>query len=581
MKTVVVIAAPALLLAACVRDSRNEDFSRLTEEFVYTSLSFSPAAATQAGYHQHGGRQLDTMLDDYSPAAMDRQQGWYQDFRLRLIRAVQPETLDAQARADYEIIHDQISLALLELTTIRNYRRNPTLYVELIGNALYSIFTLEYADRNTRYQHIISRLKQVPKLLDHAKRNLTAAPEIWTRVAQEENEGTIVLIETTLRDGCPSELRGSYAEAARLAVKALKSFSTFLDQDLMHRRTDWRLGRDKYAQKFRYVLGTDQTPDQVLAAAEKEMQRTREQMRDLASTIYASERPVRSTDPETVILQALDMAASKHATPETYFADARRDLEEARKLVREKELVGLIARDNLQVIETPEFMRGIYAIGGFNPAPALEPQLGAFYWLTPIPSNWSRERISSKLREYNYYGLKLLTIHEAIPGHYLQFEYANTVEPPLRRVLRSVFGNGPYIEGWAVFATEMMLDSGYLNNDPALRLTFLKQQLRVLANAILDIRLHTMGMTDEQAVDLMIRQAFQEKEEADAKLRRAKLSSAQLPTYFVGWRDWHRLRERYGQASNEFSLKEFNELALRSGAIPLPILSIVLTGKEL
>ena len=189
-------------------------------------------------------------------------------------------------------------------------------------------------------------------------------------------------------------------------------------------------------------------------------------------------------------------------------------------------MLTLPARDNLQVIETPEFMRGIYSVGGFNPAPALEPQLGAFYWITPIPTSWPKERIESKLREYNFYGLKILTIHEAMPGHYVQFEYANDVQPQLRRVLRAVFGNGPYVEGWAVYATDFMLDSGYLNNSPELRLTFLKQQLRVLANTILDVRLHTKGMTDQQALDLMINDGFQEREEATGKLQRAKLSSA-------------------------------------------------------
>jgi uncharacterized protein (DUF885 family) len=163
----------------------------------------------------------------------------------------------------------------------------------------------------------------------------------------------------------------------------------------------------------------------------------------------------------------------------------------------------------------------------------------------------------------------------------VQLEYANDVQPSLRRVIRSVFGNGPYIEGWAVFATEMMLDAGYLNNAPELRLTFLKQQLRVFANTILDVRLQTMGMTDQQAMNLMIKGAFQEREEAEGKLQRAKLSSAQLPTYFVGWRDWHRLRQRYSEATTDFAPREFNERALKSGAVPLPVLSQLLTGKHL
>ncbi len=234
------------------------------------------------------------------------------------------------------------------------------------------------------------------------------------------------------------------------------------------------------------------------------------------------------------------------------------------------------------MIETPEFMRGIYAVGGFNPAPALEPQLGAFYWLTPIPSTWTKERIESKLREYNTYGLKILTIHEAMPGHYLQFEYANDVQPQLRKVLRAVFGNGPYVEGWAVYATDLLLEQGYLNGSPELRLTFLKHHLRVLANTILDVRLHTMGMNDQEALALMIDQGFQEREEATEKLQRAKLSSVQLPTYFVGYRDWKRLRRRVlHEKGSAYALKQFHESALREGAVPIPVLSRLLTGKPL
>ena len=234
----------------------------------------------------------------------------------------------------------------------------------------------------------------------------------------------------------------------------------------------------------------------------------------------------------------------------TNFADARADLKEARDFVKQSNLVPLPNRDNLQVIETPEFMRGIYAVGGFNPAPALEPALGAYYWLTPIPKDWPKERIASKLREYNTFGLKLLTIHEAMPGHYVQAEYANEVQPQSRRLLRSIYGNGPNVEGWAVYITEQMLDAGYLDKSPELRMTFLKQQLRMIANTILDVRLHTLGMTDEEAMTLMVDGAFQEEEEARAKLQRAKLSSCQLPTYYLGYREWQNLRHPVPEVFN-------------------------------
>jgi uncharacterized protein (DUF885 family) len=276
--------------------------------------------------------------------------------------------------------------------------------------------------------------------------------------------------------------------------------------------------------------------------------------------------------PKTV-KQALDQIAEKHATPDTYMAEARKTLEQATAFVRAKGFVTLPTHANLQVIDTPEFMRGIYAVGGFNAAPPLEPQLGAFYWITPIPKTWPSDRIESKLREYNNYGLQELTIHEAMPGHYVQLEYANNVQPETRRLLRNVFSNTPYVEGWAFYAQQMMSEEGYLDNSKELHLSFLKQVLRALANTILDVRLQTMGMTDQQALDLMITDALQEREEATAKLQRAQLSSCQLPTYYAGWKGWLAARETYKRRKGStFSLREFHDAALKESAVPLPVL---------
>ena len=565
------VVLTALLFPGCSSHKSKEQFSQIAEEFVYKSLSYSPVAATQVGYHRHGDVDLDSKIDDYSPVTLDKQRQWLLDVRRRLQQSLDEKSLSPDEAADLDIIHDQISLSLLELQSIQSYRHNPTLYVELVGNALYSPFVLEYTDKGKRFGHIINRLRALPNLIHDAHANLASAPDLWTKVAIEENEGNIALIDKTLREAVPQGQRAAYDAAAKPAIDALREFNEFLARELSKKNYDWRLGPDKYAQKFRYVIATDQTPDQVLASAEEEMKNVRQSMANIAQQLgYKS------------IKQALDAIATKHGAPDTYFADARRDLEETRQFVKEKNLLTLPPRDNLQVIETPEFMRGIYSVGGFNAAPALEPQLGAFYWITPIPPAWPKERIESKLREYNTYGLKLLTIHEAMPGHYVQLEYSNDLQPKLRRVLRSVYGSGVYVEGWAVYATEMMLDAGYLDNSQELRLTFLKQQLRVLANTILDVRLQTKGMTDQQALDLMINQAFQEREEAEGKLRRAKLSSTQLPTYFVGYRDWMRLRKRYQAEKGDASkLKDFHEAALKAGAVPLPVLSRLLLGKSL
>jgi uncharacterized protein (DUF885 family) len=552
----------------------------MEEEFVGTTLSFSPANATAQGYHSHLGADLDNLLDDVSGQAIQKQRDYYSAFHQKL-QDVDRTTLAPEDQADYDMIQDQIALALLDIDVIQTWRHNPTYYVELLGNALFSPYVLEYASKDKRAQQLLARVEKVPRFLDQAKRNLFAAPPKWIQVAREENQGNIDLVDKTLRAFMPVAMQASYAHAADGALLELREFDRYLSEKLPNIRAgkeppDWRLGPDTYKLKFRFALQTDLTPEQVLQSAETDLKRVRREMAVLSKQLGAT------GDDNHAISEALNKIAQNHSAPDKYFDDAKADLDEARTFVQQKNLLTLPQGGNLQVIETPEFMRGIYSVGGFNPAPTLEPKLGAFYWITPIPASWPQARIDSKLREYNFYNLKLLTIHEAMPGHYVQGEFANAIQPKSRRVLRSVFGNTPYVEGWAQYATQVMLDEGFLDNSKELRLTFLKQELRVLANAIIDIRLQTRKMTEQQALDLMEKQTFQEHEEAVGKIQRAQLSSAQLPAYLVGWRDWIRVRDQYKTFKGaSYQMHDFHDAALKEGAVPLPVLSRLLTGKPL
>ena len=577
-----------LMISMSACSHRPGNISSSVENFVNTTLSFSPISASAAGLHHYRGSNFDEMLDDMSRAALDRQRKFYENFRAGLQKDFKPGELSPEDAADYGIMENQISLALLELDEVQSYLHNPTVYVELFGNAIFNPWVLEYAPKETRIRHIIARLKQAPLFLDQARTNLSLAPAIWNRVAMEENEGNIALVDRTIRQAIPANMRDEYDPVANQAVTALKKFQDFLKNGLSARdQYDWRLGRPRYEKKFRYALALDTDPETVLGRATADLQTVRGKMLELSLSLHRTMFPAHGAHndiagPERenrVISEVLGRIAEKHATSESYMQEARQDLAEARRFVEAKHILTLPARSNLQVIETPEFMRGLYAVGGFNPAPALEPRLGAFYWITPIPKNWPRQRAESKLKEYNFYKLKLLTVHEAIPGHYVQAEYANDVQPQSRRILRSLYGNGPYVEGWAQYATQVLLDQGFLNNSPELRLTFQKEELRVLANAILDIRLQMLNMSDQEAMDLMEKQTFQEHEEAVAKLQRAKLSSCQLPTYYTGWRGWLQVRDQYRQSNGAaYNLQQFHDRALKEGAVPLPVLSHLLAG---
>jgi uncharacterized protein (DUF885 family) len=593
MRPLIVVVLASLCAVSCSERPAAADFSKMTEEFLYTTLSFSPVFASGQGLHEYKNVSFDTQLDDISFQALQRQRTFYAGFHKRL-EAFDKDSLPPEDRADYDIIETQIALALFDIDMAHTYQRSPQSYVELIGTALFNPVMLEYAPKEQRFSHIIARLSQVPTFIATAQRQLRQMPEIWKNVAIEENDGNINLIDKTLRAEVPPSLKDKYDAAATPAIESLRSFNHFLTTGFARKPDDpgpdWRLGTERYATKFRLALATDRTPDQVLADAESRLKAVRARMLELSLPLHAKWFAGHRDHSEltgdarlnTIVSEVLNHIAQDHSTPASYMDDARKDLDQARNFTREKDLLTLPAGSNLQVIATPEFQRGIYAVGGFNPAPVFQPELGAYFWITPIPPDWPKERVESKLREYNFYNLQLLTIHEAMPGHYVQFEFANQVQPKIRGALRALFSNGPYVEGWAQYITQVMLDEGYMNSAPELRLTLLKQELRVDANAIMDIRLQTNRMTDEEAMDLMERQTFQEHEEAVAKLQRAKLSSAQLPTYFAGWRDWLRVRELVKSTRGaSFSLIDFHNRALKEGGVPLPVLARLLTGQDL
>lgn len=541
--------------------SNDAQFETLVDDFVFGTLALSPTSATASGYHLHHGVSLDDAWDDFTPAGIAASQGLLHDIDARTGR-LDTASLNAEQKADVDIMRGALGASKLELDVIQSYRHNPTTYVEIIGNGLYSPYVLQYASAPERYRHIINRLQKIPEVIRQAEANLMDAPEIWNRVAREENDGNVALIDTTLRSSCPAEARMRYDQAAAAAIASLQGFNRWLEDHLAEHVSDWRLGKDLYAKKFRLRLATGKTPEALLAEAEADLIKTQAEMARLAA-------------PKTVE-QALAEVARQHATAATYMASAKQSLAAATVFVKSKDLLTLPPNANLDVIDTPEFMRGVYGVGGFNSAPALEPKLGAFYWVTPIPANWPQARVDSKLREYNDSGMQHLTVHEAMPGHYVQAEYANELQPRSRRLLRNIVGNGPYIEGWAVYSQQLMAEQGYLSDSPGYRLTLQKQLLRVLANTILDIRLQTMKMTDRQALDLMTLSAYQETEEATAKLQRAKLSSCQLPAYYAGYKGWLQVREHYQAAHAGFSLKTFHESALKEGAVPLPVLDRLL-----
>ena len=570
------IALPLALffLASCGGPPKPIDIEKLLQDFIGADLAMSPVTATETGFHDYEGVNLDSILDDYTERGIRGYHVLYNTMH-HSVDGLDSTKLGLETRADLALIRSFCEEQLFNLDTLQVYRHNPTMYVELIGRAVNGPLTLAYASKEKRFQQIISRLDKVPQFLETAKANLIDSPELWNTVAQQENEGNIALIDQQVRSQIPAQLKNQFDSAASKAIPALRAFNGWLDKSLSQHRSDWRLGREMYARKFSYEVSNGKTPEQTLAAAQAKLDQIRGRMQGEAAQLWPKYFPNRAKPKElnALVSAVLGRIAQDHASPDKFFDQAKDDLAEATKFVQDHHLLALPKLDNLQVVPTPEFMRGIYAVGGFEPAPALQPNLGAYFWITPITPGMAKGDVESKLREYNRYGLQTLVIHEAMPGHWVQFQYANEVEPRSRGVLRTLLSSNPYVEGWAVYATQLMIDEGY-EESPEMKLTFQKQMLRVVANTILDVKMQTQHMTDSEALELMINQTFQEKQEAVAKVRRAKLTSCQLPTYFAGWQAWLQLRDDYRRKTGtRFDLAEFHAKALKEGGIPMSTLA--------
>ena len=598
-RRLVVLAVLTLVAAACAQrpvpgtrggnGATAASFAEFASRFTGDSLALSPPSATLAGLHRHRdpetGREmdLDRELDDVSAEGTAGKVRYYRGTLEALDREFPAESLPEQERIDRGIIAAQCRLALLDLERVRSIETNPTAAVESIGTALFFPVVFEYAPAADRGADILARLEKLPAFADGAIAALKSSAPIYTEVAIEENDGNRDVIQNALpalfEKGSP--LRAQFETKSAEALRAVDRLGRFLSDDLKKRSTgDWRLGGALYREKFAAYFQEDLDPGAVLKEAEDGVRRVRSEMLALAAPLhdqwYAGHDGHKTMKDQeartnTIVRETLDRIGSEHPARDQLSQAIGRDVQEIAGFLESHAILTMTRHDNLSIIETPPFLRGIYSVAGLNAAPPLEPALKSLYYVTPIPGAWPGEKAEAKLREYNRYKLLLLSLHEALPGHYTQLEYANRVQPEWRRLLRSVYGNNAYIEGWAQYAEETMLEQGFHDGgDPRMALTFRKEELRVLANAILDVKLHTLGMTDQEALDLMIKDTFQEKPEAEGKLRRAKLSSTQLPTYFVGWQAWRRLRrDAQAERGAAFDLRAYHDEVLSYGAIPM------------
>lgn len=525
MRLLLVMVALATLLPLSAW-AAPDPFPRKAALFLDEYLQLFPESATSLGDHR-----FDDRLTDWSAAGRERMRAFYRRW-LAETEELAKLPLGPENAVDLEIWRTNLKAGLFALDELKDWQRNPLEYNP--GDALYPLMARDFAPLDARLESLRGRLEAIPRWLDVARANLSDPPRIHTETAIQQNAGTLALIgpelDAILASAPPLAVARLEPARAR-AREALVEYGRWLEKDLLPRSNgDFRLGWELWREKLAYTLESDLTPAQILERARVELDRTQEEMASVARPLFQRQFPGREVpaDRRELIRAVLDRLAQDRPDNRTILEKARRSLERTTAFVRERNLV-TVPDQPVELIEMPEFARGVAVAYCDSPGP-LEKAGTTFYAISPAPADWPPERVASLYREYNDSMLEDLTIHEAMPGHYLQLWHANRFQAPTK--LRAVFASGTFVEGWATYAESVMAAQGY--GGPEVRMQQLKMRLRLILNAILDQGVHAGTMSREEAMALMQDEGFQEEGEAAGKWRRACLTSTQLSTYFVG-----------------------------------------------
>ena len=546
-------------------------FTDLSARALEGWFQLSPVSATQIGDHRFDGE-----LDDLSEAGRARGLEFSQGI-LAELQALDVSALSRENQVDAAILRNQLQYDIWNAQTLQGWAWDPQLYSGLAGQAIYGLMAREFAPLPERLKSATARMQKIPALLAQARANLDPArvPKVHAETVARQNAGVLGIVDTFITPHL-DQLDPADRQQAQTAIDGLKTavaeHQKWLDETLVpNAKGEFRVGAEVYDQKLQFALLSSLSRAEIKQRAEAELVRVRGEMYAIAQQVLkdtagAPELPDNPSpqQQQKAIEAALELAYAQHPARDQVVADARVALDRATAFVREHDLVTLPDAP-VEIIEMPEFQRGVAVAYADSPGP-LDKNLKTFYAVSPMPEDWTDAQVESFLREYNSRMIDLLSIHEGTPGHYLEGWHSAKFPSTLRAVLRS----GMFAEGWAVYTEKMMADAGYLDNDPLFRLVQLKFYLRTIANAILDQGVHVDGWSREQAMDLMVNQTFQQESEAAGKWTRAQLTSAQLPTYFVGVQEHFDLRKAMEEKQGDaFNLKVYHDQVLSYGAPPV------------
>lgn len=546
-------------------------FADLSKRALDSWMQHSPVGATQIGDHR-----FDSEIDDLSSAGQQKTLDAYKGL-LAELDGIDVARLGRENQVDAAILRNQLQSDIWNAEVLQSPRWDPQVYNGLAGSAIYGLMAREFAPLPERLQSAAARMEKIPAIFAQARENLDPArvPKVHAETVARQNKGILSIVDTFITPHI-GELAQADQQRLQAAIDGLKKAvdeqQKWLDGTLVpNARGEFRIGAELYDQKLKFALNSSLSRQEIGERARAELKRVRQDMYAIAQTVLkdtpgAPPMPATPNDDEQqkAIEAALELAYAEKPARDRVVEDAKAALDHSTAFVREHDLMTLPDAP-VDIILMPEFQRGVAVAYCDSPGP-LDKHLKTFYAVSPIPDDWNDKQVDSFLREYNSRMIHLLSIHEGTPGHYLEGWHSGKFPSTLRAVLRS----GLFAEGWAVYTERMMQEQGYLDNDPLFHLVQLKFYLRTISNAILDQGVHVDNWSREQAMHLMTHDAFQQESEASGKWIRAQLTSAQLPTYFVGAQEHFDTRKAVQDTlGDQFNLKAYHDQMLSYGAPPV------------
>lgn len=574
MKKGLVLLALPLLFAACSTAPKKEEvknndaqFDQFKERFILSFWKQFPSMASASGFTAY-----DSVLTIPNEANKQSNIAFSNSY-LDSLKNFDLSSLSNNNKTDYELIKNQLESSIWYETDFNSGAWNPSEYN--VGGAFSELLNSNQHTLEVRLKSISLKLKNVALYYEAAQNNIKNPTVEHTALAISQNTGSMSVFETEIPEAVKTSKlseteKNALVEQCGNAVQSIKKYIAFLQALKNETPSSFRIGKTLYAKKFEYDIQSKFTADEIYNRALTRKNELHKKMFDVTQSLWAAYFKTEKMPSDTLkaIRAMIDKLSINHANRDSFQTAIEQQLPVLISFIKEKDLLYIDPSKPLVVRKEPTYMQGVAGASISSPGPY--DKNGNTYYNVGTLANYSAADAESFLREYNDYILQILNIHEAIPGHYTQLVYSNNSPS----IIKSIFGNGAMIEGWAVYTELMMLENGYSNNSPEMWLMYYKWHLRSVCNTILDYSVHVNNMSEKDAMDLLVNQAFQQQAEAKGKFKRVSLTQVQLCSYFTGFTEIYDLREQLKQKQGkDFNLKQFHEKFLGYGSAPVKFIA--------